>query len=138
MFEHDHENHHTDDCNRTHPRDRDAKADDPLELSGVEVEGDPEVMLDCIVEEYARMGCDAGDILRMFNDPFFQGPYGLTRAFGRDYVRLRVEGVLRRCGVLRVRVVEHPADEADGREPDGPILPRVTLTVRGRRPAERN
>jgi hypothetical protein len=125
---------HDDACNRTHPRDRDARADDPLEISGIEIEGDPEVMLDCIVEEYARMGCDADDILRMFHDPFFQGPHGLSRAFGREYVRLRVEGVLRRCGVLRVRVVEAPPDDARSPEPRDPL---VALTVRGRSTAER-
>jgi hypothetical protein len=139
MFEHGDEHRHEDDCNRTHPRDRDAKPDDPLELSGIEVEGDPEVMLDCIVEEYARMGCGADDILRMFDDPFFQGPYGLTRAFGRDYVRLRVQGVLRRCGVLRVRVVEQPSEREDARiDAERGGGPRVSLTVGGRPIAERN
>jgi hypothetical protein len=135
MFDPEHEHGHDDECNRTHPRDRDARADDPMEISGVEVDGDPEVMLDCVVEEYARMGYDFDDILRMFDDPFFQGPYGLTRAFGRDYVRLRVRGVLRRCGVLRVRVVEAPPDDAESAEPKEPL---VGLTVRGRPTAERN
>ena len=133
MFDPHHE-HGEDDCNRTHPRDRDARGDDPLEISGIQVDGDPEVMLDCIVEEYARLGCDAADILRMFDDPFFQGPYGLTRAFGRDYVRLRVRGVLGRCGVLRVRVVEAPPEDAESE----PVEPLVALTVRGRPTAERN
>lgn len=131
MSQDDHD--HDDDCNRTHPKDRAAKTDDPMELSGIELNGDPEVMLDCVVEEYARMGCDADAIFQMFDDPFFQGPYGLTRAFGREYIRSRVEGILRRCGVLRVRVVEQPVEDAD----ESAAEQQVTLTVGGRAIAER-
>jgi hypothetical protein len=120
--------HHDDDCNRTHPKDRAAQTDDPMEISGIEVEGDPEVMLNCIVEEFARMGCDAETILRLFDDPFFLGPHGLTKAFGREYIRDRVHGILKRCGVMSVRVIEQPADET---------IEPVVLTVGGRAIAER-
>jgi hypothetical protein len=134
MSDHDHDHDNDDNCNVTHPKDRAPKSDDPMELSGVELDGDPEVMLDCIVEEYARMGEGADVILRMFNDPDYQGPYGLTKAFGRDYIRLRVEGILRRCGVLRFRVTELIPPES---EPQ-PSERVTTLTIGGRAIEERN
>jgi hypothetical protein len=124
---HDHHD-HNDDCNITHPRDRAPQAGDPMEISGIEVEGDPQVMLECIIEEYARMGADADAIMRMFNDPYFQGPHGLTRVYGRQFIRYRVEQILDRCGVLRVSMSEEAA------APDGES---VALTVAGRTIAER-
>jgi hypothetical protein len=128
--DHDH-HHHNDDCNRTHPADRAPQADDPMEISGIEIEGDPQVMLACIVEEFARMGCDVDAIMRMFDDPFFQGPYGLTRAFGRDYIRGRVAEIVRGCGVMTVRIVEQQQDENETEQP-------VNLTVGGRAVARRS
>ena len=123
-----HEHDHDDDCNRTHPKDRVPQADDPMEISGIEIEGDPQVMLQCIVEEFARMGCDSDTILRMFDDPFFQGPHGLTKAFGREYIRDRVNRILKRSGVMSVLFIEQP--------PEDEIEP-VTLTVGGRAIATR-
>ena len=120
--------HHDDDCNRTHPKDRALQADDPMEISGIEIEGDPQVMLQCIVEEFARMGCDADTILRMFDDPFFQGPHGLTRALGREHIRDCVNRILKRSGVMSVRVVEQAPEEE---------IEPVNLTVGGRAIAER-
>ena len=125
---HEHDHHDDDDCNRTHPKDRAPQADDPMEISGIEIEGDPQVMLQCIVEEFARMGCDAEDILRMFDDPFFQGPYGINLAFGRQYIRRYVTSMLKQSGVMRVRVIEQPPEED---------LEPVTLTVGGRAIATR-
>jgi hypothetical protein len=134
MFgEHDHHHDHVDDCNRTHPADRAPQPDDPMEISGVRVDGDPRFMLDCLITEYARLGFEADDLLRMFDDPQFQGPHALTRALGRDYVRSQIHAVLRRCGVLRVRVVEQPLEETSEPAASSP----VTLTVRGRPVAER-
>ncbi|CAN5337952.1 hypothetical protein BH09PLA1_BH09PLA1_00130 [soil metagenome] len=129
MNDHDHD----ENCNTTHPKDRAPQSDDPMEISGIEVDGDPEVMLDCIVEEYARLGCDADMIMRMFDDPFYQGPYGVTKAFGREYVRRRIDDVLRRCGVLRVRVTELVPVETES----GCDERQARLTIGGRAIAER-
>ena len=41
---------------KVHPASREMLPDDPLEMHGFEVPGDPELMLRLLVEEYARMG----------------------------------------------------------------------------------
>ena len=97
---------------KIHPASREMLEDDPLSLHGFEVEGDVELMLRMLVEEYARMGFSADDILRLALDPFYVAFHGLVRHFGEEGLRSRVETVLRRVGVTRVRVVEAPAPES--------------------------
>ena len=123
-----------------HPKDRPLEADDPMQLDAVEVHGDPAVMLDCLVEEFARIGWDAEMILSVFTQPFYAGTYGLNVAFGEAEIRRRVARTLDRCGTMRFRAVEHvlppefsdppPLDEdAQAAREAGT---RVMLTVGGR------
>ncbi len=81
--------------------------DDPLEMGAEMVEGDPRLMLACLIEEYARMGWDAGRIARIFDNPFFLASHGLADRFGRDTVHAFIEQTLRRCGVYQFEVIEH-------------------------------
>jgi hypothetical protein len=123
MLEHDEHDH----CNQTHPKDRAPKPDDPMEISAISLDGDPHFMLECIVEEYARMGCDRDQIVQMFSDPFYQGPYGLTRALGRERIVQRIDEILLRCGVLKFRMIEQAELENV-----------VHITVRGREEGTRH
>jgi hypothetical protein len=84
-----------------HPKDRPLEPDDPMMLKAACVSGAPELMLDCLVEEYAHMGWDRNAILRLFDDPFFLATRSLKDRFGEQGLRDRVDQVLARCGVIR-------------------------------------
>ncbi len=93
-----------------HPKDRPAEAEDPFQMFAGGVEGDPGLMLDCLVEEYSRMGYDADGLVALFDDPEFLATHGLRNLFGPEQTRERVETVLSRCGVLRVSVSALPPE----------------------------
>lgn len=97
---------------KVHPATRAVEPEDPMNLHGVEVDGDPEIMLRMLVEEYARLGWSAQEIMRLAGDPFYVAFHGLVQHFGQEGLRSRVEAVLRRVGVTRVRMVEAPAPES--------------------------
>lgn len=89
-----------------HPRHRAVEEDDPMQLNADAVYGDPEVMLESLIEEYARMGQSAGQIAEIFSLPFFQATYGLNRHFGEQSIHERIDAVLQRSGVFRFTTVE--------------------------------
>ena len=93
-----------------HPKDRPAEPADPFQMMAGGVEGDPLLMLDCIVEEYSRMGADEEEILRLFDNPEFLATHGLRGLFGAEATSDRVRTVLSRCGVLRVNVTALPPE----------------------------
>ena len=80
-------------------------ADDPMHLSADLVEGDPQLMLEGLVEEYARMGCDADQIAAMFENPFFLATHSLAERVGPEAIHDCIERTLQRCGVFRFDVV---------------------------------
>lgn len=86
---------------KVHPATRPVEPEDPLNLFGYEVDGDPHLMLAMVVEEYARIGYDCEALMRLARDPFHQALYSLWRLLGEQELRSRVEGILARCGVLR-------------------------------------
>lgn len=85
-----------------------AEADDPMVLHATRVSGDPYLMLDSLIEEYARMGFSAAKIHGLFKNPGFLATYCLTQRFGEQVVSQRIETVLQRCGVLRVTMTQAP------------------------------
>ena len=93
---------------------------DPMLLTAEPVDGDPELMLTSLIEEFARQGFDADHIMKLFGSPFFQATWGLRQLLGEQGVRTRIEATLARCGVMRFRTT-HPsppdttgADHAEG------------------------
>ena len=92
---------------------KELEPDDPMQLAGALAHGDPGLMLDCLVEEYAHMGFDAERILELFQ-PGYAATHALLLALGPEAVRQRVGEVLARCGVLRVsvRTTHHDRGEA--------------------------
>lgn len=97
---------------KTHPTAREATPEDPLSLHAFEVPGDPDLMLQLLVEEYARMGWGAEDLLRLARDPNYQAFHGLLRRFGEADLRARLQNILARCGVFRMRTWEtEPVEE---------------------------
>ena len=91
---------------KVHPATRAVEPEDPLNLHGVEVDGDPEIMLRMLVEEYARMGCGLDELLDLCRQPFYVGFHGLLQFYGEAELTRRVRGILSRCGVFRVATRE--------------------------------
>lgn len=91
---------------KVHPATRAVEPEDPLNLHGIEVDGDPEIMLRMLVEEYARMGCGLDELLNLCRQPFYVGFHGLLQFYGEAELTRRISGILSRCGVLRVAVLE--------------------------------
>jgi hypothetical protein len=87
---------------KVHPATRDVEPDDPMNLHGVQVDGDPEVMLHILVEEYARMGYGLEALMVLSRDPFYVGFHGLLQLYGEEELERKVSRVLSRCGVFRV------------------------------------
>ena len=81
-----------------HPKERPAEPADPFQMMAGGVEGDPLLMLDCVVEEYARMGANEEQILRLFDDPEFLATHGLRGLLGVQATHDRVREVLSRFG----------------------------------------
>lgn len=107
---------------KIHPATREILPDDPMEMTGFEVPGDPDLMLRLLVEEYARIGWGTEAIMQLARDPNYQAFHGLWRNFGEAQLRDRVEQVLSRCGVMRVRKTEA--------EPPPPLV-QLTLNMEG-------
>ncbi len=94
--------------------ERPAGPDDPLELAIGFGPGDSEHMMDCLVEEYARLGWGIDQIEAIFVKPFFRATYGLGQSLGQAELRERIRQVLERCGVLRFQVSLERTEDGDG------------------------
>jgi hypothetical protein len=103
---------------KVHPATRPVEADDPLALCATSVSGDPEVMLECLVQEYAWMGWGVPQILRLFGDPGYPALNGLLDHYGIEGVRRRVAAVLGRMGVFRVSGTVRDDPEPEDDEPE--------------------
>jgi len=93
---------------KTHPATREILPDDPMQMHGFEMPGDPGLMLRLLVEEYARIGWSAAAIMQLARDPNYQAFHGLLKHFGEDELAARVGQILARCGVMRVKTTESP------------------------------
>jgi hypothetical protein len=91
---------------KVHPATREILPDDPLEMHGFEVPGDPLLMLRMLVEEYARIGWGLEAILQLARDPNYQAFYGLRQTYGEEEFLRRVSEIVSRCGVIRVKATE--------------------------------
>ena len=92
------------------PLKKQPEAGDPMELRGVACDGDLDSMIDCIIEEYARMGWAADRVLCLFESPLYPVLHRFLRARGVEAVHNKIEETTRRCGVFRFRTTEAPPD----------------------------
>jgi hypothetical protein len=100
------------------PATRPVEPEDPMSLHATAVFGQPEVMLRCLVQEYAWLGWDADQILGLFQNAFYPVLNDLFRAFGEAGIRERVLDVLNNTGVYHFEETVHgEPDIADG-EPE--------------------
>jgi hypothetical protein len=91
---------------KVHPASREILPDDPMEMHGFEVSGDPALMLRILVEEYARIGWGTDAILQLARDPNYRAFYALRQTHGEVELRRRISEVVSRCGVIRVKATE--------------------------------
>jgi hypothetical protein len=80
----------------------DADATDPMHLVGVGLSDGPGAMrrmAAVIAEEYARIGFDPGQLLRVFENPFYAGAHRAYLALGRAQVAEIVERSVREWGI---------------------------------------
>jgi len=99
---------------KVHPLSRAAEPDDPMTLSATAVAGDPDVLIHAVVQEYAWLGWDAGQIAALFHDPFYPVLHGLLQALGEAGIRARIDAVFARYGVYRLRATVHETLEDSG------------------------
>jgi hypothetical protein len=97
-----------------HPKNRPIEDADPMLLTAEPVDGDPELMLTSLVEEFARQGLGADHIMKLFESPYFQATWGLRQLFGEEGVRTRIEATLARCGVMRYRTTHGSSPDTTG------------------------
>jgi hypothetical protein len=104
---------------KVHPATRPVEPEDPMTLNATPVAGDPEVMLRCVVQEYAWMGHGAEEILALFRDPFYPALRGMLEANGEDVIRKKIEAILTTMGVFQFRasVRESPQPACFQNEP---------------------
>ncbi|MCP4787454.1 MAG: hypothetical protein GY903_31305 [Fuerstiella sp.] len=99
---------------KVHPATREILPEDPMEMRGFEVPGDPDLMLRLLVEEYARMGWGSAAIMQLARDPNYAVFHGLLAFLGEEELLRRVSAVISRCGVMRVKQEVQPAEPPPG------------------------
>ena len=90
-----------------HPMHWSWAPEDPMALNATPVQGDPAVMLDGLIEEYARQGWNETMIAPLFTSPAYRATYRLTQIFGEEHVRQRIRDTLLRTGTMRFNVTCH-------------------------------
>jgi hypothetical protein len=103
---------------KIHPATRAVEPEDPMTLHAAEVEGDPELMLQCVVQEYAWMGWNADQILGLFRDPSYPVLHQMRGMYGDSGIRERVNELLGQMGVFRVEGFVHESPMPEEREPE--------------------
>jgi len=107
---------------KIHPLARGVEAEDPLELLVEAAPGDPNVMLECIVQEFAWMGWDSEQIFALFHNVNYPVLNQLLALFGEDEIRSRLAALTTAVGVMRVT---EAIDEKE--DSDDPELIQLTL-----------
>jgi hypothetical protein len=99
---------------KVHPLARQVEPEDPLELMAEAVVGDPDVMLECILQEFIWMGWGREQLLALFHDPGYPMLCELQSFYGQEAVERRVAALLARTGQLRFReFIAEPEEEDD-------------------------
>jgi hypothetical protein len=111
---------------KVHPATREVEVEDPMELVAMPVAGDAKVMLECVVQEFAWMGCDERQLMEMFQSADYPVLAGLREFVGEEEIRRQLRVILDRQGAFRVREV---IDDT----PDPDELELIQIGVRPRR-----
>jgi hypothetical protein len=105
---------------KVHPASRTVEAEDPLSLHATSLEGDPELMLYCVVQEYAWMGWGSEQILSLFRNPFYPALRELWDRYGEANLRERIAGLIQQTGIFHFQVTirEEPEPKPEEAEPE--------------------
>ena len=112
---------------KVHPLDRLAEAEDPMELMAEPMPGDPAVMLECVLQEFAWMGWNREQLLSLFSNPGYPVLCQLREYFGDEEVERRVAALLTQWGTMRFRETIAEPDFDDEDEDDAPPLYQIRL-----------
>jgi hypothetical protein len=116
---------------KVHPLARDAEAEDPMELFGSTVQGDPDVMLQCLIEEFASLGWDAESLMALFYSPQYPVLNQLRVCLGEPYVRQQVRELLAQRAAFRISATID--EEVEPEEEDEPELIQLGIRSVGSR-----
>ena len=78
---------------------------DPNVLVGVVLPADAEAMREMayvFAEEFARMGYDKGQLLSVFQNPFYAGAHGACRTLGEEAIHAIIDECLAAWGSVRL------------------------------------
>jgi hypothetical protein len=112
---------------KVHPASRSAEPEDPLLMQAISVEGDPDLMLRCVVQEFLSMGWDVEQILSLFEDPEYPALCELGQYYGVTGLRERIAGLLGPVHRLPFEVVMWEAPES---KPEPELLELGVLAPR--------
>ncbi len=74
-----------------------AAHDDPMEMVGVALPGgDPDLMAECVIEEFLLMGWTETRLMTLFTQPRFAATHRIYRARGEAHVRSLIRRVAER------------------------------------------
>lgn len=96
---------------KVHPLSRQATEEDPLELMAQPAVGDPDVMFECILQEFAWMGWGVEQLWSLFHHPAYPVLTQLRDFFGDAETRRRVEAFAASWGQLKFRETIVEAEE---------------------------
>lgn len=102
---------------KTDPRSRHAEPEDPMELMAEQVVGDPAIMLECILQEFAWMGWNSEQLLSLFHNPGYPMLCDLRAHYGDDEIRRQVEALVEGWGVFQFRETIAEPDPTEDEEP---------------------
>ncbi len=83
--------------------------DDPLELSGVALvtnEDTTDLMCECFIEEFMRLGYNPRQLLALFRNPHYLGMNMVLQNRGEPFVRAKIAEVFARWGKPLPRTTE--------------------------------
>lgn len=87
--------------------------DDPMELVAVTLpEGDADLAVACLVEEFVRLGMTDAQLLDLFRRPFYAGAHAIWKARGEEHVRQVIARVRAQWGHPRFTVVNADVPDA--------------------------
>lgn len=99
---------------KVHPLTRQIEADDPMELIAEPTVGDPELMLDSLLHEYAMLGWPPDALLELFRNPMYPVLRQLADHFGLEAVRGRIAALMGDHALVRfVETIDPIADDGD-------------------------
>jgi hypothetical protein len=87
--------------------DKNFEPDDPMGLVAVDVPaGELDLMAECLVDEYVRLGTTDAQLLAIFKNPFFAGAHALYRARGEEHIKAVIARVRQQWGQPRFTTTE--------------------------------